>query len=230
MSDTLWPHELYRARNSPGQNAGVGSLSLLQEIFPTRGSSPSLPHCRQVLYQLRHRGRPYNLVAYNETLFSPNFLTVLEGKSPKSGADQGSHLESSRGESLFTSSSMLWQSLACGQAAPSLPVLTRSSLLCVHVLSPSLSQGHWFCSQVLGFSSVQFSSVAQSCPTLCTPMNRSTARPPCPSPTPGIYSDSVMSMNQGKLEVVLDVKIHFGGPGFSSLRFHSNGLSTPCHI
>ena len=159
MSDTLWPHELYRARNSPGQNAGVGSLSLLQEIFPTRGSSPSLPHCRQVLYQLRHRGRPYNLVAYNETLFSPNFLTVLEGKSPKSGADQGSHLESSRGESLFASSSMLWQSLACGQAAPSLPVLTRSSLLCVHVLSPSLSQGHWFCSQVLGFSSDQFSSV-----------------------------------------------------------------------
>ena len=28
---------------------------------------------------------------------------------------------------------------------------------------------------------VQFSSVAQSCPTLCNPMNRS--MPPCPSPT-----------------------------------------------
>ena len=30
----------------------------------------------------------------------------------------------------------------------------------------------------------QFSSVAQSCPTLCDPMNR---RPPCPSPTPGVH-------------------------------------------
>ena len=33
-------------------------------------------------------------------------------------------------------------------------------------------------------SSVQFSSVTQSCPTLCDPMNCST--PPCPSPTPGV--------------------------------------------
>ena len=32
--------------------------------------------------------------------------------------------------------------------------------------------------------SVQFSSVAQSCLTLCNPMN---ARPPCPSTTPGVY-------------------------------------------
>ena len=40
------------------------------------------------------------------------------------------------------------------------------------------------------FSSVQFSSVTQSCPTLCDPMNHRHARPPCPSPTPGVYSNS----------------------------------------
>ena len=44
------------------------------------------------------------------------------------------------------------------------------------------------------FSSVQFSSVAQPCPTLCDPMNHSTpglhARPPCPSPSPGVHSNS----------------------------------------
>ena len=34
---------------------------------------------------------------------------------------------------------------------------------------------------------VQFSSVAQSCPTLCNPMNHQQARPPCPSPTPRIH-------------------------------------------
>ena len=37
----------------------------------------------------------------------------------------------------------------------------------------------------------QFSSVDQSCPTLCNPMNRSTpGRPPCPSPSPGVHSNS----------------------------------------
>ena len=44
--------------NSPGQNTGVGSLSLLQGIFPTQGSNPGLPHCRRILYQLSHKGSP----------------------------------------------------------------------------------------------------------------------------------------------------------------------------
>ena len=42
--------------NSPGQNTGVASLSLLQGIFQTQGSNPGLPHCRQILYQLSHKG------------------------------------------------------------------------------------------------------------------------------------------------------------------------------
>ena len=36
-------------------NSGVGSLSLLQGIFPTQGLNPGLPHCRQILYQLSHK-------------------------------------------------------------------------------------------------------------------------------------------------------------------------------
>ena len=66
MSNSLWPHGLYSLWNSPGQNAGVGSLSLPQGIFPTQGSNPSLLHCRWVLYQLRHQGSPRILewVAY----------------------------------------------------------------------------------------------------------------------------------------------------------------------
>ena len=55
-SDCLWPHGLYSAWNSPGQNAGVGSLSLLQGIFPTWGLNSGLPHCRQILYQLSYQG------------------------------------------------------------------------------------------------------------------------------------------------------------------------------
>ena len=50
--------------NSPGQNTGVGSLSLLQGIFPIQGSNPGLPHCWQSLYQLNHQGRTLEWVAY----------------------------------------------------------------------------------------------------------------------------------------------------------------------
>ena len=49
---------LWNPWNSPGRNTGVGSLSLLQEIFPTQVSNPGLPHCRWILYQLSHRGSP----------------------------------------------------------------------------------------------------------------------------------------------------------------------------
>ena len=45
---------------------GVGSLSLLQRIFPTQRLNPGLPHCRRILYQLSHKGSPSILewVAY----------------------------------------------------------------------------------------------------------------------------------------------------------------------
>ena len=46
------------AWNSLGKNNGVGSLSLLQKIFPTQGSNPGVPHCGEILYQLSHRGSP----------------------------------------------------------------------------------------------------------------------------------------------------------------------------
>ena len=55
---TLRPHGLYSPWSSPGQNTGVGSLSLLRGIFSSQGSNPGLPHCRQILYQLSHKGSP----------------------------------------------------------------------------------------------------------------------------------------------------------------------------
>ena len=58
VSDSLQPHRLYSPWNFPGQNPGVGSLSLLQGIFPTQGSNLGLPHCRWILYQLSHQGSP----------------------------------------------------------------------------------------------------------------------------------------------------------------------------
>ena len=37
---------------------GVGSLSLIQGIFPSQGSNSDLPHCRKMLYQLSYQGSP----------------------------------------------------------------------------------------------------------------------------------------------------------------------------
>ena len=44
VSSSLWPHGLYSPKNSPGQNTGVDSHSLLQGVFPTQGLNPGLPH------------------------------------------------------------------------------------------------------------------------------------------------------------------------------------------
>ena len=49
------PWTIYSPWNSPGQNTGVGSLSLLQGIFPTQGLNPGLVHCRWIPYELRHQ-------------------------------------------------------------------------------------------------------------------------------------------------------------------------------
>ena len=66
MSNSLRLHGLYSPWNSPGQTTGVGSLSLLQGIFPTQGLIPGLLYCRQILHQLSHKGSPRILewVAY----------------------------------------------------------------------------------------------------------------------------------------------------------------------
>ena len=40
------------------KNTGVGSLSLLQLIFPTQKSNQDLLHCRQILYLLSYQGSP----------------------------------------------------------------------------------------------------------------------------------------------------------------------------
>ena len=68
---TLWIHGLHSPRNSPGQNTGVGSLSLLQRIFPTQESNPGLSHFRQILYQLSHKGRPQTIICSCDFIIIP---------------------------------------------------------------------------------------------------------------------------------------------------------------
>ena len=65
----------YSLWNSPGQNTRVDSLSLLQRILPTQGSTPGHPLCRRILYCLSHQGSP-------EKQNSINLWSVSKHKNP----------------------------------------------------------------------------------------------------------------------------------------------------
>ena len=57
-SPALQAHSLPFELPEKSKNIGVGSLSLLQGIFPTQESNRSLLHCRRILYQLSYQGSP----------------------------------------------------------------------------------------------------------------------------------------------------------------------------
>ena len=70
----LQPPSLLCPWNSPGKNAGVGCHSLLQGIFLTLGSNPSLLHCRHILYCPSHQS--IAIARYN-LYFRKTLATVL---------------------------------------------------------------------------------------------------------------------------------------------------------
>ena len=97
MSDFLWSRGLYSPWDSPGQNTGVGSLSLLQGIFPTQRSNPGLPYCWRILYQLSHQGEPWSALGK-----TPKTITPVTSPGPQ-GA-QGGKAQGASGCSRHTGS------------------------------------------------------------------------------------------------------------------------------
>ena len=85
VSDSFQPHGLYSSWNSLGQNTGVGSLSLLQGIFPTQGLNLGLPHCRRILYQLSHKESKKIILPEKDSLKclnNPKIMTASEKLVP----------------------------------------------------------------------------------------------------------------------------------------------------
>ena len=80
VSDSLRPHGQYSPWNSPGQNTGVGSLSLLQGIFRAWGSNPGFPHCRWILYQLSHDGSKVRCYKEQYCIGTWNARSMNQGK------------------------------------------------------------------------------------------------------------------------------------------------------
>ena len=109
------------------KNTGVGSLSLLQQIFPIQESNWGLLHCRRILYQLNYQGSPQY-----------KFRLIVIEKSYK-----------------FS------------------PLVSQTTF--------QLLNSHMW---------LQFSSVTQSCLTLCDPMNCSMPDLPVHHQPPGVYPNS----------------------------------------
>jgi len=57
------------------KNTGVGSLSLLQQIFPTQELNQGLLHCRLILYYLNHKGS-LKIWEVNIKIFSPHTFNI----------------------------------------------------------------------------------------------------------------------------------------------------------
>ena len=75
VTDSLQPRGLYSPWNSPGQNTGVGSLSLLQGIFPAQGIEPRSPTLQVDSLPAETQGKPKNAGVGNLSLLQRIFLT-----------------------------------------------------------------------------------------------------------------------------------------------------------
>ena len=79
---TLWrPHGLYSPWNSPGQNTGVSSLSLLQGDLPDPGIKPRSPTLQAESFPAEPPGKPKNT--------GVGSLSLLQGIFPTQKSNQG---------------------------------------------------------------------------------------------------------------------------------------------
>ena len=72
---------LYSPWNSPGQNPGMGSPSLLQGTFPTQWSNPDLPHYRWIFLPAEPQGKPKNTGVGSLSLLQWIFLTQEQNRN-----------------------------------------------------------------------------------------------------------------------------------------------------
>ena len=160
VSDSSQPHGLHPLWNSLGQNTGMGSLSLFQGMFPTKGSNPGLLHCRLILYQLSHKGL---------TMGSSKIMSWFEA----SDINMNHALE----KEMATHSSVLaWRIPGTGKPG-GLPSMESyrvghnwSDLAAAATKSHFLYLFFFKRNVIIKY----ISSVAQSYPTHCNPMNCST--------------------------------------------------------
>ena len=75
MSNSLWPHGVYSPWDSPGQNTGVSSLSLLQGNLSKPESNLGFLRWRQILLPTNPQGKPKNTEVGSLSLLQRIFPT-----------------------------------------------------------------------------------------------------------------------------------------------------------
>ena len=74
MSNSLQPHGLYSTWNSPGQNTGVVSLSLLQGYLPNLGIKVRSPALQEDSIPAEPQGKPIALIIWT---FVGNVMSLV---------------------------------------------------------------------------------------------------------------------------------------------------------
>ena len=134
----------------------MGCHSLLQKIFPTQGLNPSLLHCEQILYHLNH------LLLDNlcvQSLISHVQLCNHMDYSPPDSSVHG----------ILQAEILEWVAISYSRGS------SKSRIEPTSPLSLALA-GRFFTTSATWKAHIlyQFSLVAQSCPTLCKPLDCST--------------------------------------------------------
>ena len=162
---------------------------LLRVPWTTRRSKPVHPKGDQACVFIRRT----DVEAEAPILWPPNAKSWLIWKDPDAGKEWGQE------EKGMTEDEMVgWHHKLNGHGFGWTPGVGdgQGGLVClVHGVTKSQTRlRDWTELKdiiLISISSVQVSSVAQSCPTLCDPMNCSQARQASlPSPTPRVHSDS----------------------------------------
>ena len=142
----------------------MGCHFLFQGIFPTQGWNLGLLHCRQTLYHLSHQGSPRKMQIQTTVRHHSTFtsMTIFKRQTTSARKDMG-ELEST----YMADGNVKW----CSH-------LGKKKCLAI---SQKVQHG-------VTFSSVQFSHSVVS--DFLRSHESQHARPACPSPTPGVHSDS----------------------------------------
>ena len=171
LCDPIEPARLLCPWDSSGKNTGVGCHALLQEIFLTQESNQGLMHYKQILCQLSHQGSPsryaYLFIIYFLFLciFSLHLLIVLSRMLKR-----GNHCHNGKTKQLFffqTSrrlEAISFGVLLCSSSPFQHPSFAAASMFVVTGRRKRRNR------KVQSHGPVQFSSVTQSCLTLCKPI------------------------------------------------------------
>ena len=166
----------------------MGSLSLLQGIFPTQGSNPGLPHCRQILYQLSLQGSPEYREEYTKSRAPITQLQQLLTLCPSSFISPAPHpcpapANSSYFAGVFFKINFIFRAILDWQKNcedSTVTVYPRPQFLYFNIL---LSYGT--------VVAVNEPMLLFSCPVVPDSFfGLQHSRPPCPTPSPGVCPSS----------------------------------------